>query len=346
MTRPAAALVALALGLTALAAPAAADPPGPRVLARGLTGPLSLAVAANGTVFVSENSDGRLLRVRPGTKPRTVATTAEGEIGAVSVRKGVVHYTTTGSPTALMRIGPGSRSTQVADLGAPEWADNPDGDVIYGFRDLDPACAADFTDDSPPATYTGIEEAHPYATVSARGVTYVADAGANAVLAVRGSRVRTVAVLPAVPVPAAEGWVENNGYPACTVGVPYFQEAVPTGIALAPDGSLVVSTLTGGPEDGSSGAVSRVERVDPRTGRVRVVATGLYGAVGVAVAHNGDIFVSELFADRVSRIRRGSHTVTAFRTVAAPGGIAWTSQGLYVTTDVLGDAGRVVRLHR
>ena len=99
MRRPAITLISLALVAAPLAtttgtaanATAAADPP--TVIARGLFAPLSLAVTPNGTVWVSQNFSGLLVRIRPGGEPRVVyANTKGAEVGAVSVHRRVVTF--------------------------------------------------------------------------------------------------------------------------------------------------------------------------------------------------------------------------------------------------------------
>ena len=138
----------------------------------------------------------------------------------------------------------------------------------------------------PPATYRGIEETHPsLSTTSNRGTTYVADAGANAIFAIgpRG-RVRTVAALPASVGTVTRAAAGGAGFPDCTIGKRYRFEAVPTDIELGPDGMLYVSSLPGGPEDGSAGRLASVYRVNPNNGRVVKVVGGMVTATGLAVA--------------------------------------------------------------
>ena len=84
-------------------------------------------------------------------------------------------------------------------------------------------------------------------------------------------------------------------------------EPVPTDVEMGPDGMLYVSTLPGGPEDGSLGANGSVYRVDPRSGRATWLAGGMHGATGLAV-HGRDIVVAEMFAGEVSVIRKGTTT--------------------------------------
>lgn len=340
---------ALAAGL-ALSAPTAGAAPDaragerPKVVAKHLVTPLSLAVTADGTRWFSQNFAGMLMRQRPGGQPEPVFSVGGGkEVGAVSVRRGVVTFAVTGAGgeqgstrSTLHRIGRAGRERVVADLGRHERRTNPDSTTSYGFESIDPACAAQLPAELGPATYTGRIDTHPYATASTGGTTYVADAAANAVLAVspRG-RVRTVAVLPPVPVVITAPVATANGLPACSVGRTYRFEAVPTDVEVGPGGSLVVSSLPGGPEDGSTGPLGSVWRLDPRTGQATRLAGGLLGATGVAVAPNGDIYATQLFGGQVSVLRAGTTAFAPFASAPLPGAVEWAGGRLWGTVAVL-----------
>lgn len=143
--------------------------------------------------------------------------------------------------------------------------------------------------------------------------------------------------------------------PSASTGVRPLAEhlATPSGIALAPDGSLVVA---------DAGAHT-VLRIDPATGAVTVVAgkpnesgfadgaaaTARFNApVGVAVGADGTIFVADTYNDRIRTIDKDG----AVRTLAGgdapgfadspagssarfdtPGGIAVTPDGTLVVAD-------------
>jgi sugar lactone lactonase YvrE len=214
---------------------------------------------------------------------------------------------------------------------------------------------AKFPAEGQPPTYTGIVESHPYAsTQAADGTTYVADAAGNAVLAVKAGAVRTVAVLPHKTLRVDAEFAEQAEMPSCAVGRLYRFEPVPTDVEIGPDGLLYVSTLPGGPEDGSLGAGASVYRITPSTGSTSRLATGLVSATGLAVSPGGDVFVSELFGGRIARIPHGSHRVLTYAKVGLPGDVEWSRIGIFATTNVLsglsgqpGDDpdGRVVRFH-
>ena len=351
---------ALAAGvLTAVPTAAApAKPAKPPVLAQGQLSPLSLAVDGR-DVYVAQSFAGSLERLAPGGKPATIYRATRGaEVGAVSARRGTVTFAVSESDkdgnytaTRLMQIADGGKATRVADLLGYERRHNPDGKIVYGVRGISPECEAQWPADAPPATYPGIVDSHPYATASTARRTYVADAAMNAVVAVtpRG-KVSTVAVLPPVPLKITTKVAAALELPACSVGLSYYFESVPTDVEVGRDGTLYVSTLPGGPEDPSMGARGAVFKVTPR-GKVTKLAGGLATPTGGAGADNGDVYVSQLFRGAIAKIARGSHRAKTVHQLSMTGDVEVDGRDLLVTTDVLppeGKApdGKVVRLRR
>ncbi|AWB90890.1 ScyD/ScyE family protein [Aeromicrobium chenweiae] len=337
---------ALVAGSALFSSPAAAgghgQPGSPRTVADGLLTPLKLAVSQHGRMYVSQNFAGELTRILPNGTKTPVVTVPGEEVGGVSEHRGTVYWTTTGEGSAkVFAQRPGRGPQQIADLFAYESTRNPDARTTYGFRDLPQACAAQFPASSP-ASYTGIVESHPYATLPAGRRTLVADAAANAIFSVgpRG-QVRTLATLPAVGTVATAEALQAQGMPACAAGHTYYFEFVPTDIERGRDGSLYVTSLPGGPEDASLGARGGVFKIDPRSGQARKVAGGFVGAVDLALLPDGRIAVAELFggadgAGQVTMVRpRSSYRRTL--DLASPAAVEWKGSrrhgSLYVTTD-------------
>jgi hypothetical protein len=339
---------ALAGASSGAATSAAAKPAKPTVLATGLLSPLSIAVDST-DVYVTQNFGGSLLLLQPGEKPETLYAAKRGaEVGAVSARRGTVTFAVSESDrdgnytaTRLLRIAGSGKAHPVANLLAYEKSVNPDGDVTYGARGITPDCAAQWPSDGPPATYPGIVDSHPYATTTHRRTTYVADAAMNAILAVSAKgKVRTVAVLPGVPTEITTDFAAAQKLPECAVGLDYWFEAVPTDVEVGPDGNLYVSSLPGGPEDPSLGARGQVFKVNPRNSKVTKVAAGLVSPVGVAVADNGDVYVSQLFSGAIARIRKGSDRAETVRRLSMTGDVEVQGRKLFATTDVLPPEGK------
>ncbi|BDV29943.1 ScyD/ScyE family protein [Microbacterium terricola] len=330
---------ALALPLALIAAPATAAPapPPPKVLHEDLFSPLKLAHDLDGSVYVTDNFAGSLHKIARGGKFSTLYTTATpgNEVGAVSAFLGSVYFAETTADGALLKkVDRKGRITQLADLGAHEKAKNPDGKSSYGFSDLSADCLAQVPEGIP-ASYTGEVYSHPYATLGTPLGTVVADAGGNALLTVssRGT-VRTLAVLP--PQRAIIGeWALELGLPECSLGHPYDFEPVPTDVELGPDGWLYVSLLPGGPETPAAGARGSVVKVNPLTGKLVTVATGLVSASDLAVSPRGDIYVTELFSGRIAVIKKGTKTAVTFREAALPAAVEWAPKGLYATVDAV-----------
>lgn len=305
------------------------------VLAKNLVSPLSVAVDTTGTRYFSQNFAGLLMRQLPGGAPEVVfAGPKKAEVGAVSVDSG------TGAVTFAVSQGNNEKGTiyrlseegvvKLAAIHPAEKKLNPDRLVRYGFRSLARSCVDKLPEAFGPASYTGVTETHPYATTTLDGTTYVADAGANAVFSVGAAgKVEAVAAIPAAKATITAAIAAAQKLPRCAIGKKYFFESVPTDIEVGPDGRLYVTSLPGGPEDGSAGALGAVFRVDPATGKVRKVAGGLVSATGLAVAPNGDLYVAELFRGRIAKVRAGSDRVRTFLEVPLPSDVELGPDGVY-----------------
>jgi len=340
------------LAIAALAVPATATAKGknhhaptpPTVsapIAQGLAGPLQLAVDRR-SVYVSQAFAGLLTKIGPGGST-VVAANPGGEIAGVDVgRKHQVFYTsqnadaTTGAVTAsaLNRIKRDGSSTLVRDILKYETKRNPDRNAQYGFTSIPADCAAQWpVDEAGPAQYTGIVDSHPYAVAIAGRHNFVADAAANAIFDIsKSGHLRTVAVLPPQPAVVTAAAATANNLPACTVGLTYNFEPVPTDVEVGRDGYLYVTTLPGGVEDASLGARGSVYRINPWNGKTRRIATGLLGATNLALGSHGRIYVSELFANKISEIVHG--TPRPLIDLPSPAGLEYANGKLYVGYDV------------
>lgn len=339
-------------GLTALAlagasTPSTAAPAAEKPLAKGLLSPLSLAVADDGTVYYSQNFAGTLHVKEPGKKAKVLYTAKKQgtEVGAIGEHNGAVTFALTSpkgqTSVGLINTNKKNRVRMLGDLDAFEKKKNPDGTVVYGLRGLDASCAEEFPADGMPPSYSGIVESHPYASTPSLGDgrdgVYVADAAANAVFAWGAGHFRTVAVLPPVPVTVTESMATAMEMPACAVGETYFFEPVPTDVEVARNGDLYVSTLPGGPEDGSMAGHAAIYRIDPhaKKPKAKKVVGGLTSATGVAVSPKGDLYVAQLFAGSVVKVKAGSTKAKPFAKAMLPADVEWTRRGIYATTGAL-----------
>ena len=286
------------------------------VIAKSVPSPLSLAVAKDGSAYVTANFAGMLWHVAKGQPPEILYQTKEknAEVGGVSRYQNTLTFTITGKNKVIKQSVNGGKATTLADVGKYEETKNPDADVTYGLQGATPECAAQWpVKEAGPPTYTGIVDSHPYATYTTADGVYVAEAAGNGILWVdNNGKIKTVALLPPTSFTITAEAAEGLGIPACAVGLDYWFEPVPTDVELGPDGWLYVSSLPGGPEDGSTGAIGRVYKVNPKSGKVKLVADGFISTVDVAVAGNGDVFVAELFTGVIKRIKAGSSKAKPF----------------------------------
>lgn len=377
-TASAAALtVALATATVGLAPAASAHHPSPTqtVLADGLLSPLRAAIAPDGTAFVSQNFKGEIDEVSPDGHTTAIYTDPDGnEVGGLSIAGHSLLFTVTKSdPTTgdnvdswLKVLTPSGSVRTIADLHSYEVQANPDQRTTYGFRHIDPTCAAQWdTANNGPATYTGMIDSHPYATYPTwGGWTYVADAGGNDVLLVSPwGDVMTVATLPAIPHTITSTDASNLSLPSCFVGTTYWFEPVPTDVEMGRDGTLFVSSLPGGPEGTALGARGSIFAISTHTyggfartafprramgwhrhhhgGRfdtwMRPIVTGLAGPTGLAVSPWGSLYVAELFGNTIAKVSLSpwGAKVTDVISTPSPGEVEWSNGSLYYTSNVL-----------
>lgn len=318
----------------------------PVTVAEHLTGPLSFSVGDQGKLYVSQNFSGALTLIQPGQAPQNLVSKPGTEIGAVSIKNGSVTWAETVSTPDMVitsavvktRSKDGTER-QISDTLAYETRRNPDQKKTYGFQGLTAACSALI----PPflRSAKGGIDSHPYATAIGKGVTYLADAGANAILKINERGTRTVAVLPGKTVTVTAAQAAANKLPPCVVGHKFILESVPTDVEIGQDGYLYVTSLPGGPEDGSLGANGSVYRVNPRNGHVKLLATGFAGATGLAIGPKGTIYVAELFGGQVSSVSRWGK-VKPVLSLTQPAAIEYADGYVYVSTNVFGD-GSIVK---
>jgi hypothetical protein len=273
---------------------------GPQVIARGLDNPRGLAVAADGTVYVAEagrggagpcvpgplgeacyGPSGGVTRVRHGQQKRIVTglssfAAPDGGLafGAHDIafgdhrRQGWTRHSGRDRSSAYVSVGAcfapndtcgrllkltghGGWRT-VADLGAFELQNNPDG--------LHPG------------------ESDPYGLLALRGEQIVADAAGNDL--VRVSRRGEISVLAVFPQRAVAG----------PGGTPVLMDAVPTSMAIGPDGALYIGQLTGVPFPVGA---ARIYRLTPG-GTPQVYAGGFTNVIDIAFARDGSLLVLEM----------------------------------------------------
>jgi len=357
------ALAPLGVGIIAVsllgASAASADDPAPvyEVVASGLNNPRHLSFSSTGDLFVAEAGmggedgpydgpegpvyfglSGSITRVSGVTQvrvltglPSSAAADGSGAIGPTDVAvQGPQRYAVTmglGADPALRAMIPdarimatlltgtfASKPRVTADLGAFEAVANPDGDL---------------------------PDSNPGGFVRVNGGYVVVDAGGNSLLRVSESgKVSTIAWFPETP-----------GVPT---GLPdpfppeVSMDAVPTSVAVGPDGAYYVSQLTGFPFPPDRSVIWRVvPGEDPE-----VYATGLTTVTDLAW-HGDDLYAvqltdSGLFAGPPGSLVRvntsGAHEVVAGG-LMFPYGVAFRDHDAYVTVgSIAPGAGEVIKV--
>lgn len=354
----------LALAATLLTVPAQADDraPEPEVVAGGLIGPLTVAAGNDGDVYVTQTFANTLSSI-DGSGTVTNLHTLDGspetaELVGVAYSGGATYHIENDFsgevPTShIVRTVDGERTVVSDDLWAYEIANNPDRSLRYGVTNargscLDQLTAFEETAGFPIVNYRGIVESHAYQLEVHDGTIYVADAAANAVVAVDEATgaISTVSVLPGKTIrftaeleAALEGQLQGLDIPDCIVGKRFIAESVPTDVQVGWLGGLYVSTL-----GGSAGEVlplSSVYWISPDAEYTFEVAGGLRGATGLDVTEDGTVIVAEMFGGRVSAIPHGHNEATTLFEADSPADVAVAGHTVYATTGTFGEGALV-----
>jgi hypothetical protein len=366
---------ALALSSLSLLAPGvanAASGPSATVVARGLDAPKYLTLGPGG-LYVAESGTGgnrcvvgvantSVTRVCAGATGSVVrisghhVSTLERGLASASVASthgvsGVTAVGFTGGRMATLfndgGVGPTGVSAVAspfgAHLGQLNLATGSTGGRVRAEADL---AAFQATHPQSPAALGGLPgetlyDSDPHDMVAYRGGFAVADAAANNVVWVHGSgQVTLLARLATRPETAPAGTV-GPGSPATTIRA----QAVPSSVAVGPDGALYVGLLRGVP---SLPGTAEVERIVPGQAPQPVV-TGLTRVSDIAFDRQGrlDILESSTAGGGVGGTAagallratlRGSAPVTAtdlgVPDLRAPVGLAISKAGTaYITND-------------
>jgi sugar lactone lactonase YvrE len=316
-------------------------------VASDLGNPRGITTGPGGRLLVVETASGAIDELRKGGV-RTIATVP----GAVDVAANGLGntYAVIGGPepdappppagshpASLVRIAPNGNVEQIADIGAYQ-VTHPDEDDL----------------DQPPNP----AESNPNGlALLPGGNVLVADAAANDLLRVDvHGQITTVAHFKPEFVP----WGLPFGPPIGTI-VP--AEAVPTAVAVGPDGAYYVSELTGFPFAKGAARIWRIEPgsveavCDPvaSSGGCSSVATGFSSVIDLTFGPDGTMYVLELAKNGLAgalvldtefppigalwAVKNGVRTLVS-DSLVAPGGVTVDPGGtIFVTTLTFGPPG-------
>jgi hypothetical protein len=356
--------------LGTLAGPAAASGARVSIVASGLDNPRGIAIGREGKVFVAVAGEGGTgpggygrsgkivviddghARTYRGGLPSIMSPEGEtsGPVGVSVSREGKVYAVVGGGPqdvnkrfASLLRVSrEGSRI--LADIGG------------YQVTDPDP------TDLDMPPNPT---ESNPYGIAALKhGRVLVTDAAGDDLLLVkRSGKVETVArfpnqVISTSSLPPVFGVPPGLNLPA---------EAVPTSVAVGPDGYWYVGELKGFPFEPGKSRIWRIApwargvTCDPtaKSGDCTLFMDGFTSIVSLTFGSDGSLYVVEIVKKGVANLFAGTDTVGALWKVTdgvrtelvpgrltVPGGVAVTKRGtIYVTNkSVAVNGGEVLRI--
>ena len=341
------------------------------VVVDGLDNPRGLAFGPEGALYIAQAGSGGDGPCGPGPE----GTRCYGDSGTISrydLRNGSLTDVVTGLPSLatedgqMFAIGPNDLSFQGrgnlfftigfgGDPNAREELFGPDGAKLAHLGRATPNGAWKLLEDlgqfEADVNPTGDEvDSNPYGVLALAGKQIVADAGANALVQVRSNAISALATFP-------NRLVEAPPFLGLPPGTQIPMDAVPTSVAVGPDGDYYVGQLTGFPFPVGA---ANVYRVPQEGGTPEVFASGFTHIVDLAFGPDGSLYVLEIakngllaafttndWTGALIRIAPdGTRTELVPGVLTAPGGVAVGSDGvLYVTNNsIYSDAGEVLKI--
>jgi glucose/arabinose dehydrogenase len=340
-------------------------PPVVTVVASNLHNPRGLNFAPNGALYVAEAAGNGTASADCGVmgdgQTRCSANTAS--ITRIDLESAAVTRVVTHLPSLIAAVGTANSGAGVQDVafqglgngyltvglgGDPAIREDYFGDAgaHYGrlgrfgpngrFR-LNEDLAGYEADNNPDGF---VPDSNPYGLLALPGRVIVADAGGNDLIQVAANgEISTLAVFDRIPRPGPG---------------PTSVQAVPTTVALGPDGDLYVGVLTGGP---FTVGLANVYRVPADGGIPEVAYSGFTNIIDIAFGPDGSLYVLEIARNAIPNFGGGGRLVRidpdgtqtdviSGPPLIAPGGVAIGEDGaLYITNmSTSATAGAVLRI--
>jgi hypothetical protein len=288
------------------------------------------ARVVTGLPSAASPADGSFAKGSFATGPHDVSLHGQGQMFVTIGYGGNPDSRTTNLGTAganfarLVRANASGNWSLQQDLGAYEAAANPTGDEV---------------------------DSNPYGLLALAGRQVVADAGGNALNEVAANgQISTLAVFP-------DRMVEAPDFLGEPPGTEIPMDAVPTSVAVGPDGGYYVGQLTGFPFPVGG---ANIYRVPAQGGTPEVHAGGFTAIVDIAFGPDGSLYVLEIakngllaafiandWTGALIRVAPdGTRSEIAAGVLFAPGGVAVGSDGaIYVTNNsIFSGTGEVLRI--
>ncbi|MBD2440520.1 ScyD/ScyE family protein [Nostoc sp. FACHB-110] len=293
----------------------AASLSGLTVIADGLNNPRNFAFDPNGNLYVTESGyggDGKDGRCIPSPSAGYIPLCAAQNGTLLKIAKDGTKTTVISNLTSLALSPSGEQAAGPADFkfdsqgnaylltglaGDPSNRDTilkgPDLGKLYKV-DLATGgltTIADFADYESKFNPDGTDIiSNPYAFAIKDDKAFVVDGGGNTIYSVGldGSGIQDVAAFPLKVIPRDKLEYPDLGPDVDPSTLPVTQQSVPTGIAIAPDGSLTISEYTYFPYPEKE---ARVFSVDPDDLSIKTIADGFTQLTGAAYDSEGNLFV-------------------------------------------------------
>ena len=332
-------------------------------VATGLHNPRGLNFAPDGSLYVAEAAGDGVSSGDCGVMGdgSTKCSANTGSVTRIDLRSGESTRVLTGLPSLISENGSSGGGSGPQDVvfqgmgngyvtiglgGAPERRESYFGDAgaFYGrLVRFNPSGKVRFNEDI--AGYEQennpdgfVPDSNPFGMAAVPGAVIIADAGGNDLLRVAANgTITTLAVFPTSP--------NLPGLP----GPPNVQ-AVPTSVAVGPDGDYYVGQLTGFPFIPGR---ANVYRVPSGGGTPEVAYSGFTNIIDVTFGPDGSLYVLEIASagipnfgtGRLVRIATDGTQSTVIGSLFAPGGVAIDRYGaIYVTVGSITPAGAVIKI--